>query len=143
MKISTYIMMLLVISGIFFTFALMTQEAKTYYPEAGIDDSDWADKYDFGTSINRTVSPLQKAFEKLGDEEAGWWTKLTAGITAVPLAIIQIPVVLFQTFVMGGLLITGVFTSLGIPAYLLGIVLIMVLVWGIFKLVEIYQRWQV
>lgn len=143
MKISTFIIAILVISGFFFIFGLISQESKQYYPEANINDSEWYGKYDYVSNINRSISPLQESFNKIQDENVGWFSKLTSGISAIPSAVIAIPTLLFGSFIVGGEIVTGTATTLKIPFYLIILVSVMILVWGIFKLVEMYNRWKI
>ena len=136
-------MIILVISGFFFIFGLMSQEAKTYYPDANINDSEWYGRYDYVSSINTSIAPLQTSFETIQDENKGWFTKLTSGIAAIPAAVIAIPNLLFGSFVTGGTIIAGTFTTFNIPIYIILLISVMIIVWGVFKLIEMYNRWQV
>jgi hypothetical protein len=136
-------MVILVISGFFFIFGLMSEETKIYYPEANLNDSAWAGKYDYVDSINESIAPLQNSFNKIQDENVGWFSKLTSGIAAIPAAVIAIPTLLFGSFITGGAVITGTFTTLKIHIYFIVLVCVMIVVWGIFKLIEMYNRWQV
>lgn len=141
MKISTYVLLLVCVGAVLFVYASMMSESAQRYPEANINSSEWAGKYDYALEVNKSISPLQNAFAKIQDENTGWFTKLTAGITAIPLAIIELPTLLFKSFSLGGSLITGIFTSFGLPAYFIIVAIILIIVWGIFKLAEVYQRW--
>jgi hypothetical protein len=143
MKISTFIMMFLVIAAFMFVAGLISQEAKTYYPESNIDDSAWAGKYDYSSQINDSITPLQESFKVIGDSEKGWWSKLTSGIAAIPQAVIAFAGLTIGSFAFGSGIVTGTLTTLGVPSILIVIVIIMIIVWGIFKLIEVYQRWQV
>jgi len=143
MKISTFVMIILVMSGFFFIFGLMSQEAKLYYPDSEINDSDWYGRYDYVSSINSSIAPLERSFKDIGDENKGWFSKLTSGIAAIPAAVIAIPSLLFNSFITGGKIVTGMFNTLNVPQYLVTLILVMIVVWGVFKLVEIYNRWQV
>lgn len=143
MKISTFVMVILAIAGVISVFVLMTQEAATNYPAQNINTESWSGSYDYSSEINETISPLQETFSKIEDENTGWFTKLTSGIAAIPLAVIRIPVLLFKTFSIGGSLVLSSFAAFHLPLALAVIVGVMILVWGIFKLIEIYQRWQV
>ena len=143
MKISTFISLFLVIASFMFIAGLISNEAKTYYPDSNINDSEWYGKYDYAGDINESIHPIKTAFDKIGDSELGWWSKLTSGIAAIPQAIIALPVLLFKSLYFGGLIIAGSFTSLLIPATIIVIIGTMILVWALFKLAEIYQRWAI
>ena len=143
MKISTFIGLFLVIAAFMFIFGLMSQESKTYYPDSNMNDSEWYGKYDYASDINESVHPIKTAFDKIGDSELGWWSKLTSGIAAIPQAIIALPVLLFKSIYFGGQIIAGAFTSLLIPGIFIVIIGMMILVWAITKLMEVYQRWPI
>jgi len=143
MKLSTYLQIFLVIAAFMFIFGLMAEESKANYPEADINDSAWAGKFDYSTEINNSVKPVQTALENIGDEEKGWFVKILSGIAAIPAAVIGIASLILGSFVHGGAIITGSLAILAIPAAIIAIIIIMIVVWGIIKLVEIYQRWQI
>ena len=142
MKISTFIGILVVIGVIFFVFASMVNESNSYYGTS-IDSENLTGKYDYASSINSSIDPIRKSLETIESEDTGWFTKITAGIAAIPRAVTLLPVMLYSAFSIGGSMITGFFTTLGIPNYILTVALILVLVWGVFKLIEVFQRWQV
>lgn len=143
MKISTFIFFLLVISGFFFIFGLMSQEGANLYPSANINDSEWRNQYDYVDEVNETIAPMQTAFEDIQDENKGWFSKVVSGIAAVPAAVVAIPTLVLGSFTSFGSLVSGLFLTLKVPPYLLLLVLVMVIVWGVFKLIEVYQRWQI
>ena len=143
MKISTVVSLFLVIAVFMIVFGLMSQEAKTYYPESNINDSDWYGKYDYSSGINDSTYKIKNAFDSIGDDKLGWWSKIGLGIVALPQAIIAVPVLLFKTLVFGETITNGFLTTLMIPATIIVIIIIMMLVWGIMKLIEVYQRWQI
>jgi len=142
MKISTYVTIILVIGAVLFIFGMMSQEATQNYPDSNLNNSEWVDKYNYASDINKTITPMSTALNNIQDENVGWFTRLTSGIVAMPLAVITIPAVLFKSFEFGGEILTGLFNGLNIPPAILLIVIILVLWWGISKLVELYQRWQ-
>jgi len=143
MKISTFITLFLVIAGVIFIMGLTTQEAKTYYPEAEINDSDWAGKYDYSSNIDSKMNESITAFKDIGDENKGWFVKIVSGISAMPSAVIGIASLILGSFGYGGELITGVLTTLTIPPTIIVIITLMLIVWGVMKLIELYQRWQI
>ena len=141
MNFSTFITVILLAGGFFFIFAQMTNEAQDLYPEANINDSQIEGQYDYVNDVNDTISPLQETFKKIEDPEVGWFSKLVSGIAAVPYAIIKIPGLVFSTFGYGGSLVFGILTTFSFPTYLLILVGVMIVVWGITKLISVYHRW--
>jgi hypothetical protein len=143
MKISTVVMYIFIVGIVVYTFASMVQEGNSNYPTAHINSSEWDSKYDYVTSLNSTITPLKDRLLTITDAEQGWFTRLAAGIAAIPYAIMLLPSVTLQILIIGGLLITNLFTALGIPVYIIIAVSLMAIVWGIFKLVEFFQRSQI
>ena len=155
MKISSFIIFLIIVSAVFATYGLMVYDANEQYHDTipnyvNLSSAEWSDggatgvagggKFDFVDGINGTVGPLQDKFKVLSNENEGWFSKLTAGITAIPYAILLVPDVLWNTVVMGTLIITAFLTVLGIPVWFIIAGSVMVLVWAIFKLLEFFQR---
>lgn len=135
-------MMILVVGGILFIMQSMITDGSNAY-DVPVNTSAWQSQYDYVNQTNETIAPLTEAFNKIGDENNGWFTKLTAGISAIPKAIILIPQLLFDSFASTGSIMTGFATSLNLPQQLIILIGVMLLVWGIIKLVEMYQRWSV
>ena len=139
MKVSVVLTYMLVVAGIFFIFATMVDDANQQY-STNINSSEWEDKYDYSANLNETISPLETQLKAISDTENGWFTKITAGITAIPYAVIAIPTIMFQSITFAGYLVVGTLSSFGIPKFLVSIVLLMISFWAIFKLIEFYQR---
>lgn len=141
MKISTFTSILLITGVLIFIFGLMAQEGENRFG-TDINKSNWEGKYDYSTNINTSITPLMTSFEQIQDEDVGWFTKLTAGISAIPRAIMLIPTLLVDTFGMATNLIVGIFTSFKLPQYLISVAIVMLVVWGLFKLIGVFNRWQ-
>jgi uncharacterized membrane protein YdjX (TVP38/TMEM64 family) len=142
MRFSTAIMFLLVVGGIFFIMAEMVREANTNYA-TDINSSEWDTKYDYAARVNKSVAPIQARFQNIEDTDTGFFTKIALGITAIPYALITFVSVVLGAIPLGASLMTGTFTALGLPAYILLVVTIMLICWALFKLVEYWQRWQI
>lgn len=119
MKISGYILIVLMISFCFTLVGNIVYDMNVYYPDINIDTSSWNASYDYSMQINKSISGLQERFEILGDEEKGWFPKLTAGISVIPLVIIYIPTILFDTIGFGTKIMVGVLPDIGIPAWVI------------------------
>ncbi len=142
MKLSVFISYILIVGMVFFTFALMVKDTNQAY-DTNINSSQWDEEYDFVNDLNSTVSPLEQKFKVIQDEDAGFFTKLTAGITALPYAVIIFPQVIFGSLEIGGTITMGFLTALAIPAYLITAIILGILIWALFKLLEFFQRSQV
>jgi len=140
MKLSTFVQYILLVGAVFFIFALVVQDINDNYSDVDINTTEWEDQYDYVSNINSTISPLETKFKVIQDEEAGFFTKLTAGITAIPYAVIIFPQVIFGSLEIGGNITTGFLTALAIPAYIIMVVMVSILIWSLFKLLEFFQR---
>lgn len=143
MKLSTFIVTILVISGIFFVFAEMIRESNDQFPDNSINSSEWEDRYDYIDDVNETFSPIEIALKTIQDEDEGWFSKLTAGITAIPYALLIVPQAIFGSIVFGGSIIVGFFGVWGVPQKIITLALVMILIWAIFKLVEFFNKTEV
>lgn len=143
MKLSTFVTIILIISGVFFAYAQITKEINTQYPDSSLNSSEWEDKYDYIEDVNETFAPLESSLKKIQDEDAGWFSKLAEGITALPYAILIVPQAVFGSLVFGGEIATGFLTIWAIPSAIITLGLVLILVWAIFKLVEYFNKYEV
>lgn len=155
MKISSMIIFLIIVSAVFAIFGMMVHEANQQYSTTipdyvPIDTSNWSDsgatgvagggKYDFVTEINGTVGPLQEKWKLIKDPDQGFFSKIAAGLTAIPYAIMLVPDVLFSSIGMAGRVITSFLSVLSIPGWFIVAGCVMLLIWAVFKLLEFFQR---
>lgn len=140
MKISDFISMMVMVSAIFFIFASMIQESNDQYPDVNINSSEWEERYDYIEDINGTVSPIEEKLKVIQDENQGFFTKLAAGITAIPYAVIVVPQAAFGALAIASNMIVDFFAVFNLPSYIVTAALLILLIWGIFKLVEFFQR---
>lgn len=130
---------MLFVGVILFVVTSMVNEANSKY-DTGINTSLWEGKYDYSESVNSSVSDLSNSINTVTNSDNGW-LKVEAGFTGIISAVKLLPSLIGNTFVNGGAMITGGFSSLGIPAYLIAVFLIGLTIWGVTKLIEFFQRW--
>lgn len=140
MKLSSFVTFIVIVGAIFFCFSFMVNEANQKYPTANINSSKWSTQYDMSSRMNFTIWPIVQKFQVIQDEKQGFFTKLAAGIAAIPYAIIVIPAAIFNTVDMGNIMITSFLTALGIPLPLIIMAMIILVIWAVFKLSEFFQR---
>ena len=143
MKISTYSQLLLVVGVVFFIAGLMINESAVRYPDANMTDDNMTAKYDFSDDINNSISPLKTAMENVVNPDVGFFSKLSSGLAAIHYAVIALVSVSIGTIGYGIILLSGGAVAFGIPAYLLSVAFISLFVWIVFKLISIYQRWEI
>ena len=140
MKISSFIFMLLIVGVVFFIFAQMVNEANTSYPGSDLNSSSWNNSYDFAISMNNTISPLKKDIDTI-QSDASWFSKVIAGISAIPMVVINFILAISKSLGFGTTLITNLLSVFSLPAYIILVATIMMIVWVVIKLVEMLQRW--
>ena len=140
MKVSSFVFMLLTIGLIFTIVGLIINDNETEY---GVDiDSSWEDEWDYSTEINSSVHSLKDKFDTISDEEEGWFTRISAGIVAIPEAVIFVPRVILQTLGNSLNFVAGAGEVIGIPPEIITFGIIAVIVGVIFALVAYWRRYK-
>lgn len=142
MKISTFVGMILMVGVIMFVVFSMIGEAEDTY-DIEINKSDWEDRYDFATDVNNEVEPIKDSIDTIQNQDAGWLERVGAGFTGIIAAVTFLPQMLWSIITLSTGLATGIGIALAIPAYIITVIIIMLVAWGVFKLLEFYQRWNV
>ncbi|GAF88084.1 unnamed protein product [marine sediment metagenome] len=115
------------------------EDFETQYPNVSVSEN--FSKYDYSKEINESMGGLKKEFDIIGDEDIGWFSKIAAGITAIPKAIIAVPVTIFQTMRYG----ISIFSSVGsdifkIPEEIINFGVVALFIIIIFALVSFWHR---
>lgn len=139
MKISTWIYALLFIGVVFIVVNLMVADTESYYG-VDINTSTIDGNYDYASQINENITSIQDSINKISDQDIGWLSKVGAGFTGIISAVILLPSLVWETFTLGGNLISALGIFL-IPAAIINIILVGLTLWGIIKLIEFFQRW--
>lgn len=130
---------MLMVGLVFAMVGSIINDFETQYPDINVNTS-WEDEYDYRDEINESVSSLKDKLDIITDEEEGWFSKIAAGITAVPRAIILVPVVMFETISYGLIILVKVGNDIGIPSFVIAFTTIAVILILIFKLISFFQR---
>lgn len=142
MKISTFLTMLLAVGIVMFVVTQMLSEAETNY-DIEVNDSEWSGQYDFASDVNEELAPIKSSIDTIQNQESGWLDLIGAGFTGIIAAVTFLPSLVWNAISMAVTMITGLGVAIGIPPYITLVFIIMLTAWGIFKLVEFYQRWNV
>lgn len=140
MKISTFVSMMLIVGVIMFFVFQMINEAEQNY-DLDINKSEWEDRYDFATDVDNEIQPIKDSIDTIQNQEAGWLERTVSGFTGIIAAITFVPSMLWSIMTLSTGLVTGLGIALAIPAYLITVMIVMLVVWGVMKLIELYQRW--
>jgi uncharacterized membrane protein len=138
MKMAAFFMVLALVGAIFFTFLTFANEMNVQYGNENnsINTTAWDNEYDYEDSLNSTIGPLKSRWDLIEDDNKGFFTRISAGITAIPYVLILVPSALFQGITTGSALFVGFFTALAIPGKIISITVLILLMWAVFKLVE-------
>lgn len=110
------------------------------YSDNQINASSWEGKYDKTVEVNSSVGKLKDKFDTITDTEKSWFTRISAGIVAIPYAVIIFPLAIFEGFTSFGGIVTDMGTELKIKASLISIALIILIVYAVKGLLEFFQR---
>ena len=141
MKLITIIMGVLVIGFVLITVGLFVSDLEGNYPDANINDSTWAGKYDYQEDLNDSVSSIKRDFETMADAES-WWTIMGAGFVAFAKAIFLIPTTLFLGLGKGVLIITGMGEFFAVDAQIVAYAITSLLIIIVFSFITWWRRFK-
>jgi len=139
-KLATFVMSVLVVGLAFAMISSIVSDFENQYPDTEVD-SNWSE-YDKSEQINNSVYGLKKDFDTIGDESEGWFTKLGAGISAIPQAVIAVPSVIFTTFSNGVNIMSDAAKEIGIPSFVIPFAIIALIVGVIFAIISYWRRYE-
>ena len=139
MKVSGYITIILMVGLVFASIGSIVHDFETQYPDIEVNTS-WEDEYNYADEINQSMGKLKEKFDIIGDEEEGWFSKMTAGITAIPRALIFVVSATFTTVSYGIIMLTQISTDMLIPGFIVVFATTAIFVIVIFKLVAHYSK---
>lgn len=125
----------------FVVFQVLNEAEDNYNIE--VNKSQWEDRYDFASDVNTQVQPIKNSLDTISNQDEGWLNKVGAGFTGIIAAITFLPGMLWSIMTLSTGLSTGLGVALAIPAYLITVIIVRLIVWGVFKLIEFFQRWNV
>ncbi len=139
MKLSAFILIVLTIGFSFSLVGSVIYDFETQYPEVDVN-STWENAYNYADEINESVYDLKVKFDIIGSEDIGWFSKIAAGITAIPKAIIAVPVVLFKTMVYAINIFSDISATIGLPPFVVPFGIVAIIVVILFGLVSFWHR---
>ena len=147
MKLSGYVLMFLLVGIVFISWNLLIQDFEENYVETGISNvsgvsTNYTNKFDYSDSINDSIGPMFIEFQELGDD-AKWYEKLIAVGMAIPKVIIGLPVAIASIVINSIIGFTLFFNILGIPSVIIIPAMIGILVYVVFKFVELWRSYPV
>lgn len=147
MKLSGYVLIFLLVGIVFISWNLLIEDFEKNYVETGISNvsgvsSNYTDKFDYSDSINDSIGPMFVSFQELGDD-AEWYEKLIATGFAIPKIIIGFPIAIATIAINSINGLTLFFNILGIPEVIVIAAMIGLIVYIVFKFVELWRSYPV
>lgn len=141
MKISTLIYTMLIISIVSISlFYLEEENNKINYEINNISANISVPVFDYSQDIKDKTEKLENSLSSLTDPEKSFFSKLGAGIMAIPYALIMLPSVILETGQNFYEIIISLGENIGIPESIIRVILIFISVVIIFKLIEIIGK---
>ena len=144
MKLSSTIMLVLLISFVFVAWGILINDFETNYIDTGISNvtpinETFLQDFDNSEELNESMQPIFEGFQDIATDE-GFFDKIQDLAVVVPLAIISVPGVIFQQLVILIGLVSTFSELIGIPVQIILISVVGLFMFILFKLVEFWRR---
>lgn len=144
MKLSSVVMLGLLVSFVFVAWGLLIQDFETNYIDTNIStatsiNETFLQDFDSSEELNESMQPIFEGFKDIATDE-GFFDKLQDLAVVVPLAIISVPGVIFNQLVILISLISRFSDIVNIPVQIIVITIIGVFMFILFKLVAFWRR---
>jgi len=138
MRATEYLFLVVIIGAFMGLVVLGTNELNNAFPQNQINNSYFAG-YDYSSTITNQANKTFSNFQKLGDTETSWFSRIGAGIVAIPYAVISFPVMLAEAF---WALSTMISKALGnfVPSFIILAIIGFMTIEGVRRLMEFFQR---
>jgi len=133
MKLSSYILLILMIGLLLALIGEVVHNFETQYPDVSMNTS-WESKYNYQEQLAQNQTVLMRMIDKMSDEKTGWFFQTLIGVAAVPVAMFTAITVMFNSLGYGVSIITGVGKDIGIPTFVLPFIITalpIIILWGI------------
>lgn len=140
MKLMTWIALIVIIGLSSLTYLHLNNDLNDNYLDNEQINSSLLESYDYINEINQSISPLKEKFEVIADENKGFFTKIAAGIVAIPYAIILLPSLVLEGLKYTNDMIVQVSLILKVPPLITYGLLVLMMIFVISRLLEFFQR---
>lgn len=103
-------------------------------------NANWSSKYDIAENINASSAGLKSNLETLADDDKSWFSKIGAGIVAIPRAVMLLPILGFESLASFSNFTSDLLAYYNIPPEVTRGILVLLGVFIIFGLLEWFQR---
>ena len=109
------------------------------YSDNQINTTNFTGKYNQIEKINNTVDDMYQNFQKLGAEDTSWFSKIGAGIVAIPYAVVNFPIMIVTAV---SAILSMMVISLGgfVPATILIGMITFIIIEVVRRFLEFFQR---
>ena len=140
MKISEYVIIVLLIGMSFTAFGSILLDLETQYPDVEINKTSWEGEYNYSDAINDSASELKADIEKIGDDTAtGGWQVFSA-IVAIPKAVLNTVKILFFSIAFGMDIFSGILDTIGVPPFVTAVGTVIIIIVVLFAAISFYHR---
>jgi len=139
MRATDYLFLVVIIGLVVGIVTLGAEDFNTMEAGNAIDIENLTDGYNEVSTINTKVNESLEAFQTLADDDASWFSKVAAGIVAIPKAVIGFPIL-----IMSGVgIFTGFITTATngiIPPFVVYALITLVMIMIFRRFMEFFQR---
>lgn len=140
MKLTAMFEFVLIIGAVIFAIVAFNTDLNNNYNDGEyINSSEYSSKYEYSSGINRSISKIQTQIDKITDTDTGFFSKIGAGIIAIPYFVILFPKIAIEGIANVTGVITSMGTDFGLAPYLIGVGIILVSIFLVRKIVEFFQ----
>lgn len=145
MNVNGLVGIVLLVTGMFIAIGLIIDDFETNYIETNISQASEIDQslnnsLVTASDINETVYPLLENIEDLSTQE-GFWDILGDGTIVLSALFINFLLTMASFIGLGEQQIIAILQFIGIPPILIGLIVIALICWIIFKAVEMERRY--
>lgn len=142
MKITTVMTFIVLVGIIMLGFKSLSSDLNTSYNDNQINTSKWDTKYNKIEDVNGSVGKLVDKFQKITDEDAGFFTKIGSGIVAIPYAVILFPLIALEGAATLVTIMTTAAADFGVPPQIVVGFIVLITIFIVAKLLEYFQKTQ-
>ncbi len=144
MKLSSAIMLVLLISFMFVSWGILINDFETNYVDTNISTASpinetFLQDFDNSEELNESMQPIFEAFKDIATDE-GFFDKIQDLAVVVPLAIISVPGVIFEQLKILISLVSIFSELIGIPIEIILISIVGLFMFILFKLIAFWRR---
>ena len=139
MRATDYLFFVVIIGLIVGIITLGTEDFNKMDAGVEIDVENLTGDYDKVSEINTKVNSSLEAFQTLGDEDASWFSKVSAGIVAIPKAVIGFPIWLMSSLGILATMIANVLSGI-VPPFVTYALLSLMSIMILRRFMEFFQR---